>query len=739
MSDRLLSAVEPIYLHAIGGLGKTEVAKAFCSSDYAKRYDYIFWVGASSDGDIRKSIMAEGVFAFSRDTEETNIDREFRRFAAHVKSLPGEILLIIDNVNTREQVWSIEDDGAVSFLKWKVFVTSRAIMDDATFLERVVDLHVLEESYCEELFYQHYSPVSEKDRENNKKLLDLLFEDLQYHTMLIVLLAKVGKSVKHSISDLQLYLKDRGLAHEELQTKIPVSINSRHRKASIEEVLVALFDLAKLTQEEQYILQCFAVLPSRAIPEGALLEWILTDCLPKRELKNLFRDLYENGWLFLDDKNPNYNAFGCHGLVQEAVRESMNGKYELEAFVENVANFFTVSIFDEEHLELLKYSDCAESIIKHYDHLTASLFHLKLEYIKLLHQNDYYPKSVYKVSIWLKNNYSKIFPETNQLEWAANWVEVQLLHSEIYIYFTEEKGKYKRVLSMRQEIFDFAKKQLPESHITYVRIQRSLAMAKKSSGDIKGAVGGLEKLLRKLKEIGADSESASSDWRYVYMRTLSAFAIGYNRLASSEKDEHPRVHLERLLQVLDIRKEYLDVAICLFGERHSFLRRPYNDLELAYLYLYDCDPQPEYLRKAEVLFSKRYEIINASGRFAPGSLPFIKTLEGLAALLERKGDYEGALEITTAVCDSRVKTYGGQGFPGVMRSFRRIARLSFELYERTSDTAMLWAAKENIETTIEICEHIYAGDVAVIEYKESLALKKCIMSAINSLSMIAEV
>ncbi|MDR1199246.1 MAG: hypothetical protein LBK94_09605, partial [Prevotellaceae bacterium] len=136
----------PVYLHSIGGVGKTTIAQAYCNStEYAQKYDYIFWVDASNE-DVRKDVLNYDIFSFKEDSE--NPDNEFARFVRQSRELSGNVLLVIDNVQQIEQIQSIEKDCSLSLLRWNVLVTSRESINDNTFKKRVGEVSDCKRHFC---------------------------------------------------------------------------------------------------------------------------------------------------------------------------------------------------------------------------------------------------------------------------------------------------------------------------------------------------------------------------------------------------------------------------------------------------------------------------------------------------------------------------------------------------------------------------------------------------------------
>ena len=176
--DGMLAPGVPIYTHALGGIGKTRVAKAYCASSYAKKYSRLFWVEALSD-DIRADVMAEPAFGFSRIYDgQKNIDAAFKEFVYLNRQLEGKALLVIDGVENESQFDSI--DRHLPKLEWDLLITTRFVRNDASFEERVLVLSELENIYCRDLFYRHYG--NEKREPEDAETLDLLLGALCHNS-----------------------------------------------------------------------------------------------------------------------------------------------------------------------------------------------------------------------------------------------------------------------------------------------------------------------------------------------------------------------------------------------------------------------------------------------------------------------------------------------------------------------------------------------------------------------------
>ena len=317
----------PVYLYSeVGGLGKTEVAKAYCNSKYTKNFDYIFWVSVTS-GDVREDIISEPSFKFSGNTDHTRIHERFKKFVIHTKSIQGNVLLVLDNITSLQQLESFDQDDSFSMLRWKVLVTTRAIKDEELFLQHVVQIGELNEIDCEKLFYANYNELDENINENREALFRM-FSDLKRHTLLIKLVAITGNN-QYSVNDLSSFIHKQGINHEAFQN-------------IINETIISLFDLANISGDEQYILQCFSTLPDRPLPKNILVQWMKNDSNNEERMAGLLRCLNKNGWLSLEKNVADKTiSFKCHNLIQIAVQNKFVFKIiDFESYLQNLSAFF---------------------------------------------------------------------------------------------------------------------------------------------------------------------------------------------------------------------------------------------------------------------------------------------------------------------------------------------------------------------------------------------------------------
>jgi hypothetical protein len=707
----------PVYLHAVGGLGKSEVALAFCNSDYASSYSYIFWVTASS-GDIRSDIMQRQEFNFRRD-QDCGIDEDFIRFTALSKELKGRILLVIDNVESLEQIRQIEKRDSVAKLRWNVLVTTRAIKDDLNFRNRVLLLEELEAEYCEELFYRHYE-ADEETISANQKTLRGLFVLLNHHTLLIKLMAKIGERAGYTIEQLNGFVREHGLFHQRLQ--IPVDIDGSEDRDKMDDVIASLFEVSHLSEDEKRILSCMSILPNRAIPENVLHNWLDREN-EDNIAKSVIHALFENGWLMRQkDAKTKESAFWCHKIIQSAIKARIpHASEDIKALICNLTNFFEYKRDGRDYLPLRPYLDCIESVIENYPNDSKEMFSLILHYVKWLNLLSEHAKRAAELAQWLYENYEHIFTsDTETTGWKRGKLDVCNVYAVSITEYSERKGKYQFVYGVRQANFEFAQSFLPETDYLYIDTYRFLAASMKSNNMIAQSCHVLSKLKEQISRIIEQPEfQQDAEWRQLFLLTLGSLGLSYSRLFDQETDVIKR--REALGVALEARATRLRIALDFYPKNSYRLRIPHNDLGMTYLYLFDLDAEQGSLEHAEEHLLKSYEIrVNCVGE---NSLSVALALANLSRFLFRKKEYEKSLELAYKSLALREKLGSTKKSRTMMLLHRHIANVYLQMHKSMKEESLLHKGAASIERAVDLCDFLYGDNTSQSEYVETMVIR----------------
>jgi tetratricopeptide (TPR) repeat protein len=230
-----------------------------------------------------------------------------------LKQIDGNNLLILDNADETLQPY-------VDYLpkgNWKILVTSREKMDDR-FTEQY--LGVLSFAEAKALFTQYFTKINFTDSE-----LKTLCETVGYHTLTLELLAKtLAKSIKPiTLPQVIEYLNTEQLEHKDLQKKITIA-HSNHKEIKIYTYLLRAFSLAKLNENELWLLLQFSVMPSIPHDGMTFIKWLQLNTEDREtEIIETLEDLPQKGWL---DRTE--TSFSMHRMIQTLIRYQVPPTYE---------------------------------------------------------------------------------------------------------------------------------------------------------------------------------------------------------------------------------------------------------------------------------------------------------------------------------------------------------------------------------------------------------------------------
>lgn len=341
-----------VLLNGIGGIGKTTLAQVYVEQ-YQAYYNNILWTSVHSDL-LQDLINAIQLTKFKiENLKEYDENKRTQIVLNKLNEISGNNLLILDNSNNPEEI--IEYQHKLASLKnWKILLTSRANLEDINSL----NVNNLSQNEAKELFLKYYKLNIEKSERGN---LFKLLNHIDYHTLLIELVAKVGNKKKFSITQLYEILKENDFKDDKLQRKIQIGLHAETTNspkiAKIKHYILSLFDFENLKEEEKQILRYFSILPSQNISLEQLKEFLQISEENENDFEDLLDELMQNGFL-----QENEKGYKCHSLLQSVIYEKLkptpnNCKFLVEFFIEKL-NFS----INKNPLDIVKYSVFAEKI-----------------------------------------------------------------------------------------------------------------------------------------------------------------------------------------------------------------------------------------------------------------------------------------------------------------------------------------------------------------------------------------
>ncbi len=285
----LLSSGISCFLHGIGGIGKTEIAKNVvrkiqnCPIEESG-ITHIAWIDY-----IENNLGLSLIQGFGVSKSNSNYNWSLQNVFNLIEQYGNRLLLVIDNAE------NTEDENLLkisSFLSCRILISGR--MDGLHNLKKI-SINELSFDDCTNLFYHYYH--NQHDDFSLQKILQLADQ----HTVTIELLAKIADTEEVLLTDFLQNLIECGFSLSEEE------VSSTHGKlqtdARIIEQLQKLFHISDCTESEMQLLAKISMIPSLPFGFAKARTWF--------GLKNRtdLNQLAKKGWL---KKIAQYNNEQCH-------------------------------------------------------------------------------------------------------------------------------------------------------------------------------------------------------------------------------------------------------------------------------------------------------------------------------------------------------------------------------------------------------------------------------------------
>ncbi len=307
--DRLIKTSNRVVLvNGLGGIGKTEVCKAYFYEHYSE-YHLAAWVDWY--GSVRESLvnaLGGDKSKFIDTNEKDTADERFEKIVERLELVREPMLLVFDNIGNPE-------DNDIEMLlslplEIKILASSRSHIEG--YEER--SLEFLNSIECKELFYRFYKGIRDDE------LLGKVLELCGYHTLTVELLARTADYSGMSIGTLFDTLKIKGFnLNTVMSGKISTSWHNEREKRTFFDHLLKGFDISGVTEKELPVLVNLSILPAIYIHQNWIFEWLHLD-----EPASLV-SLIARGWIKRDSE---YRVF-MHPVIGEVVRFKVKPNAEM--------------------------------------------------------------------------------------------------------------------------------------------------------------------------------------------------------------------------------------------------------------------------------------------------------------------------------------------------------------------------------------------------------------------------
>ena len=313
-----------VFLHGIGGIGKTQIAKKYAHESNQK-YETIIY--ATYKKDLTSTILDESNFVTDpelirkmKDDGELETDEEyFERKLNKIKSLSSEkTLIVIDNFDEEyspefEQLF----DGPYHLL-----ITTR--MDySKTKYPQVEVAPLTDKDELIELFFNYYD--GDMVNKDDNHLFDL-FKLVNYHTYTIELLAKHMSNSLQTVDEMISALEKEGILsiNESVQDEM---MNT----ATAYQNLLKMYQMTSLNDKEKDALRFLLFSPVEGIPSIYVKMW------GGDEIFLNVRQLEKRSWVI-----KGANGYALHPIVYQIVKNNIEVTYEnCSTFLSNYHRLIT--------------------------------------------------------------------------------------------------------------------------------------------------------------------------------------------------------------------------------------------------------------------------------------------------------------------------------------------------------------------------------------------------------------
>lgn len=281
-----------------GGMGKSTLAKIFLDRHY-QDFEHIIWLDVKQ-GIVQAMLSDEGI-ATNLDLSILNKELVFGTIVQKINQIEGDNLLVLDNLKIDKAIFQ----QLTSLKSWMILSTSRQKNPDCHNLL----LDRLNLSQAKRLFEKYCNGEVEEGC-----FLEFI-EFIEYNTLMIELVAKtITNSLDLTLEKVLIYLKDQQLDDRDLA--IDVELEGEDKNIQIFSSLLATYELAGLSEDEQYLLEFFSILPNEEISITDIIDmagqWSYKE--NKIFIVNQVNSLEKKGWL---DRSG--DKFSMHRLVQQSI------------------------------------------------------------------------------------------------------------------------------------------------------------------------------------------------------------------------------------------------------------------------------------------------------------------------------------------------------------------------------------------------------------------------------------
>ena len=654
-----------LQIRGIGGLGKTSLSCQLFWEYHESKADGIEHLGwINYNGDLKSSIFQN---IESNTVTADKPDEYLQQARSFFNALGKKLLLFVDNADDITD----EDINFLTTCACRVVLTARYKIEG-------VDEYSLP-PFSPEVCVELYRKISNDRSPADEAAIREIVERAGNHTQTIHLLAKTQKVCGYTAQKLLDELKERGFTLAGISAEISSGRLDKKVEAEFFEHMKMLFDIAKITDENQLrALKLFSLLaPNVPLERLTANEWFSINNITK---------LIKRGWLNDDENNGVY----IHPVIAQVVRYSaptdLQTSEELIVHLKNALKNSQGKGFNIQNKLIAHAVSVAECFSDEEDTLLSVLYnwiggiYQELgEYDKAL---DYHEKdkaihekvlgTEHPSTATIYNNIASVYDYMGDYDKALEYNEKALAilekvfgpehpdtattYNNIALLYNN-MGNYDKALEYNEKALAIFEKVIGTEHPHTATIYNNIALLYNNMGNYDKALKYFKKALAIVEKV-LGTEHPDTARTYISMASLYQTtgnykkALEYNEkaLAIQEKvlgTEHPDTAatynniagVYYAKGVYDKALEYNEKALAIqekvLGTEHPYTAATYNNIAAVYIANGDYDKALDYAHKARKIFEK------VLGEEHPNTKNIYYLLAGIYA---KKDEFENGLE-----------------------------------------------------------------------------------------------
>lgn len=322
--DYRLKKVGYVFVKGMGGLGKSELAKMYVKEYISQFHTVQFCKYVDSLKSLVASIPVSGI----NDEDYKNIDELAKAKNKILHQCDANTLIIVDNFNVTYDKY-LREFLPTDSNSFKVIFTTRCMPAADYYDDKVLRVSPLSLENCKELFYMH-SGIERTLATDD--LLEELVNEIQYNTLLLMLIAKTVKRTKMQINEIVEKLREQELGSVNVKVFYEYDYLDDEIEAynKINSHLNTVFNISSLTYEEQETLLNMTLISAYGIAEDEFI----SVCNSRWITKEIIENLINQGWLENRD-----SLISMHAIVSDVISEKdiekLDCYYNLAEYLEN--------------------------------------------------------------------------------------------------------------------------------------------------------------------------------------------------------------------------------------------------------------------------------------------------------------------------------------------------------------------------------------------------------------------